>query len=399
MNHMVKSVNSLLPSIAFIRFLLICITIFSFCPKKVRSQNFDYLMVKRAIRCEDIALNAYSIVESYYNQNKLDSLDSFVKYWDMRCSGEAINKVKLLLLLTNDSIKDPDMITWIYRDLMYRSRYPGYTVNQAQWRAIQPLEYLQFVSFLQDAFQKRAKVLPKNSQEYLIADAYGNRTNFADSVQLPKYKDTEFQELYFKGGFRRRQEQNPTVLQGGIVTGIWIPTGKLSKLGIHPELGYYLGIANRNFMLDFTIAFKFLNSPNEYNARRNRTDSLLEKTRHFFGGYIGLDYSYTLINKSKNQLLLNAGIAVDGFDILEEDKDKSLKTASIWAINKNFGLTYRRILNRSTYLMVSAKYNWVNYANSGLIDLTGNPISIQVRLGFCNFDGPSREFRSHSRMH
>jgi hypothetical protein len=46
------------------------------------------------------------------------------------------------------------------------------------------------------------------------------------------------------------------------MTGILIPTGEQTQLGIHPELGFQSGIKYLGYSAQFTLIVKFLNTPN-----------------------------------------------------------------------------------------------------------------------------------------
>ena len=59
--------------------LLVVVNVF------LMGQNFDDVMVKKHLDCEDISYNSALIFERYYNENKLDSAHSILKYWQDKC--------------------------------------------------------------------------------------------------------------------------------------------------------------------------------------------------------------------------------------------------------------------------------------------------------------------------
>lgn len=168
------------------------------------------------------------------------------------------------------------------------------------------------------------------------------------------------------------------------VTGIWIPTGKLKKLGSHPELGFQMGAKHKKMNYDLIMAFKFINSPNVYYARRTKSGDSIELTNHFFGGHIGFDLGRDIYVHNGHEIQLTGGIAFDGFDALKENKDKNLKAESIWTYNFSFGLGYRYYISNSFYLGLRAKYNIVDYSLNNVVDFTGNPITVQFIIGSVN---------------
>ena len=86
--------------------------------------------------------------------------------------------------------------------------------------------------------------------------------------------------------------------------------------------------------------------------------------------------------KGKNEIQIVGGLAFDGFDALKEDKKAGLKNASASSYNFNFGIAYRYYFKNNTYLGLRVKYNIVDYTLSKVVDFTGNPISLQLSIGW-----------------
>ncbi|MBN1182676.1 MAG: hypothetical protein JXB49_10340 [Bacteroidales bacterium] len=164
----------------------------------------------------------------------------------------------------------------------------------------------------------------------------------------------------------------------GALGGVWIPTGEISKLGIHPSFGMQAGFKFSKFTTDISVAFQFLKAPENYMARRERS-SELDETNHFFGGYFGLDLGYDIKNVKTNSYRILLGGGLDGFDVFPETKDSEV--VSIWALNINFGFGYRKYLNESMYFNSQIKCNLLDYSRSGLIDYKGFPITVEIGLG------------------
>jgi hypothetical protein len=165
------------------------------------------------------------------------------------------------------------------------------------------------------------------------------------------------------------------------ITGMWIPTGDLTKLGLHPDLGFQLGSKVGKMNYDFTMRFKFINAANYYTAYRGSTPEL---TNNFFGGYIGFDLGRDVYVRNGHEIQLTGGIALDGFDVLEGDDELDIDSESILTYNFNFGLGYRYYITNSLYLGLKAKYNIVDYSLNGVTDFKGNPITVQITIGNVN---------------
>ena len=102
--------------------------------------------------------------------------------------------------------------------------------------------------------QNHLQVLAKNNEAYLIA---------------------------------RRNRRTGTA---AVSVGVWVPTGHLSRLGPHPEVGLQLGIRSKLNEYDMIYNFRFLHpTPQPYTFLR---DSILYTTHYYDGGYIGFDYTH-----------------------------------------------------------------------------------------------------------
>jgi len=161
--------------------------------------------------------------------------------------------------------------------------------------------------------------------------------------------------------------------------GIWIPMGDLALLGNHPSLGFQLGARNNSNQLDITLQFRFSKSANYYTIMRN---TAFYDINNYFGGYVGLDYTYYLVNKLNFDLGLLGGIGYDGFDITSSNYDyDELKPLSIGSFNANGGFKLNYYLTTSFYIGLQARYNFINYVNHGGTSMSGDAFSIDLIIG------------------
>jgi hypothetical protein len=150
---------------------------------------------------------------------------------------------------------------------------------------------------------------------------------------------------------------------------------------MHPDLGCMVGVKYKRINIDLTITFKFLKSQNGYYAARVHSDSSVVFTDKFFGGYFGIEGGYDLWRKNGQELQLLGGIGLDGFDAINEDKNRGYKAESTWTYNFNFGIGHRYYLSNSLYLGLRGKYNVVNYASNNVVGFSGNPITVSFVVG------------------
>ena len=122
----------------------------------------------------------------------------------------------------------------------------------------------------------------------------------------------------------------------GLMTGAWIPTGNLALLGVHPSVGGQFGIRNQHHEFDLTLQFRFAKSKDTYTVKRN--GSYYDRDA-YFGGYIGLDYSYYFLVKQSLKQASQAVWPMMVFDISGSQNDyEYLKPLSIGSFNANGGL-------------------------------------------------------------
>lgn len=372
----------------------VCITISAF------GQNFDSLLVaKKQPSCLDISYGSYLYFVEYMKENKIDTAKSLVDYWESKCGlkKEPVYRAKLLLALKtgtfNDSLLSKMSLSHIFS---YQNRmkiiessdiypydfdtpplYHKYN-SYGFYRELDSSEQ-NFDNYTRELASELKSNYPEESMEYLLTEFYSdNWDDILLKIQQPAYQESSLAKQY-KEEIERIRNMTETHLAW--ITGIWIPTGALTKIGIHPELGFQIGWKRKKMNYDFTMAFKFLKSPNDYYARRDKSSDSWELTNRFFGGYIGFDVGRDVYAKNGHELQLTGGIAFDGFDALNEDKDNNLKSASAFSYNFNFGLAYRWYMTDNSYIGLRAKYNIVDYSLSKVIDFTGNPITVQFTIG------------------
>lgn len=350
-------------------------------------QDFDNLMSKKQIDCSDIAYNSGLYFIKYVQENNLDSAKYLLEYWETKCGiREPIYRAKILLALKNnefnDSLFSEGTLNNIFNyqnrmDMIKYANYYSYDNYKSYYGFIPPGQ--EFDTYTKNLAKTLLKKYTPETIEYLIAEFYGeNSDTIFSKIQTADYGQSTLIKEYEK---TVETFVNMSEFHLSWITGVWIPTGDLKKLGTHPELGFQMGAKHKKMNYDLTISLKFINSPNDYYAKRKESGSQLELTNHFFGGYIGFDIGRDIYSKNGHELQLAGGIAFDGFDALEEDKDNDLKSASAWSYNFNFGLGYRYYLTNSFYLGLRAKYNVVDYSLNNVVDFTGHPITIQFIVG------------------
>lgn len=355
----------------------------------IAAQNFDSLMVKRQLDCSDVSYNSALLFEEYYTENKIDSAKNILAYWQGKCGlREPILRAILLIAFKENSFHDSllteGILSHVYNyqsrmDMIKYNNYFSYD-NYKPYYAYIPVGQ-EFDKFTKKSFGSLKPNYRTNQVEFVLCEFYSdNYDTIFSRLQTKEYANSIISKEYKKA-------VNTYLIMPEAhlswITGVWIPTGNIKRLGIHPELGFQLGVKHKKMNYDLTMAIKFLNSANDYYARRTKTSDL-ELTNHFLGGHIGVDVGRDIFVKKAHEIQLTCGIAFDGFDALEENKNLDLKSASIWSYNFSFGLGYRYYVTTGFYLGLRAKYNIVDYTLNNIVDFTGNPITVHFIVGSVN---------------
>jgi hypothetical protein len=181
-------------------------------------------------------------------------------------------------------------------------------------------------------------------------------------------------------------KRNQTRLNMAVSTGVWLPNGNLSTLGVHPTFGVHFGARSLRHEIDLTLQIRYLNSANTYAVKR---DGHLDSTDYYFGGYIGLDYTYYLVSKKRYDIGFLLGMGWDGFDFAPAPYDYyyydypyyNTSHVTISSFNANAGLRFNYYINHSFYIGLQGRYNAIQYSTNGGSNLSGDAVSIDLIFG------------------
>ena len=362
-------------------FFIFCLTITAFC------QDFDQMLSKKPIDCADISHNSSLLFIRYMELFETDSAKHLLNYWENKCgTREPIFRAKILLALTtgelNDDLFTESPLNQIFNyqsrmDIIKQVRYYVYDNYKSYYGYIPPNE--EFDNFTRRWASELKTHFAPESMEYVWAEFYSDDYEaILTKIQSKEFEDCLLSKKYYEvvNQYKKLPEYHISFLAG-----IWIPTGELTKIGVHPELGFQMGWKQKRFNYDFVVAFKFGNSPNEYYARRDENSDEWELTDYFFGGYVGFEVGGDLLARKNHELQAIVGAGYDGFDVLTENKEEDLKSSSTSSFNINFGISYRYYIKSNFYIGMRVRYNIVNYTLNKKIDFTGNPISIHFSIG------------------
>jgi len=361
-----------------------------FCTVSAFTQDFDKLLSRKPVDCSDISLSSSLYFIKYMSVSEIDSARHLLNYWESKCGiREPIFRARILLSLEtgefNETLWTETPFNQIFNyqsrmDLIKSARYYVYDNYKSFYGYVPPGEG--FDIFTRKWASELKTYYEPESIEYILAEFYSDDYEVIFSkLQSKTLEDCLLTKKYYE---MVNKYKNMSEFHISFLAGVWIPTGELTKIGVHPELGMQMGWKKKRINYDFTLSLKFVEAPNKYYARRDKQSDEWELTKHFFGGYVGFEVGGDLLSRKGHELQVIGGIGYDGFDVLKENKEDNLKSSSTSSFNLNFGLAYRYYINNNLYLGLKVKYNIVDYTLNKVIDFTGNPITVQFSIGIIN---------------
>jgi len=359
-----------------------------FIALQAKPQDYpDSLRVNEPVDCEWIANNSAYFIMKYFTNHDLDSAHIVLNDWETACgSSEPVTRTKILLAISehkfSEDLYDSTIVDYVLNymkriesrspEMLYRDykEYFGYIPIRGEYDF-----------FTQSVADTLLQYVFYNPLELFFSEFYANvLIDPVTEIQTDSsYSNTYLHHYYFNEVNKYAKQPD---FHLALFSGIWMPYGNAALLGNHPVIGFQAGVRKQKMIYNFTIDFKFINSPNEYYILK---DGITDTTNYFFGGYLGIDIDRELIKMNKHEIDLLGGIGYDGFETLntntEDDNPDNDDGHSVNSLNINFGLGYRYYYTRNRYIGLQGKYNFVSYNNDGGTNLLGNCLTIFLSIG------------------
>lgn len=336
------------------------------------AQDFDQQMTERSVNCSDVAVNSSRIFMQYMNEQKTDSAALILDYWENKCGlVEPVYRARILLAIENRTFNDKllgDQLLGYISDYIYT--IVTRTMDEGQ---IADTGY-KFDEYTKKWAEELLPLQADNSEEGHWCSFYaGYIHQFAKAVEAGVYPPGVLTDKY-AGAIKEVKRAWRYTLSAG--AGTWIPVGSASVLGVHPELGFQVGVKKMRFLGELDFTFRFLNAKEPYNVYHH---GITEVSKHFFGGYVGVNLGYELLKSGRHSLDIVGGIGAEGFDcITSKDKDKNVST---FVLGLNAGLRYTYTWPKGLYCSVRPYYSYADYSKSKKVDMAGNAIGLRLTFG------------------
>jgi len=354
--------------------LIFCFLFFLVIAANVsHAQSLEERMTQKHPTCTDVFLNAMNIMPDLYRHKFFDSLHTALAIWKSSCGNIPEVGCTALLLSIEESRFDERRMDSSTIDLLVNY---AYSFRHRSAPKI-PDGERKFFTFASSWAALLLKEKPLDHNEKFICQV------FAGEIDKPVTEIRNNPTTY--SSFAAILAENEKAQRTGFRTnyaflgGIWIPMGDLSLLGNHPSFGFQFGARDNVNQLDLTLQFRFSKSANPYTIKRN---TAFYDLNNYFGGYVGLDYTFYLVSKLNFDLGLLGGMGYDGFDITSDNYNyDNMKPLSIGSFNANAGFKLNYYLTTSFYIGLQARYNFINYINHGGTSMAGDAFSVDLIIG------------------
>ncbi len=340
-----------------------------------QTPNFDNLVRKRYVPCNDVAQSAGEILNSFYTQKKEDSLMLFLDYWENKCEqNNAIFALKTCLSIKNNSFSDNLIDSNFFERLKTFERKRYYIRYPYTWR----FDYTQN-KLIDSLLNKIINDVPEYNispdQKFLLF-YFTSDNNTLKELEKPIHKKTKLAQLYIN---EMERVENQLEARFGVSFGAIIPNRSLATIGVMPSLHIFFGRRLRRHHWYGNLGIDFGKSKDTLEVLYKNN---IVPTNDFLQLYVGAEYNYDFIQKKNVAMHWLGGIGYNQVSLLNSDNDFGEEAYIKRSLNLNTGLGIEYKKNNGVYGF-QARYNIVNYKRqAGETNLAGNFLEIRLLVGF-----------------
>lgn len=350
-----------------------------------QAQTFDDLILKkRYVNCLDVNFYAPEMIRSLREKNEVDSLYSFLDYWQSKCGDlESIESIRLLLDIKTANFDSTSVTDKLFSVLInYKKFY---------WREDYDLgsyEYMQLLKALQHEKHKIASNIQDtySTDESLLKDFYTSDTVTFTKIKQASRGESKLKRLYDK---EIHEALRMPEFHGALFLGYYHPFGKLDVFGPHPSVGGLFGTRQLRHTYDLVLEIRFGRSKEDYEFIYK--DDLLQDDK-WTSVYLGFEYTYDFISSKKFRFGISPGLAYNGITAVTADDNNDQEAKILRGLDVNGGLALKYSVGKNGgYAGLQARYHWVDHRNQGGTELNGNYLSVRLIFGsIFNYDRDHR---------
>jgi hypothetical protein len=344
-----------------------------------QESELERMLTRRRANCFDIHLNSVELIPRYYRENKVDSVWAVLDYWEKRCgTSEHAYRLRTLLKIKGDSL---GIRASGYKFLELAQRYRWYATeyfDSERYYDTRGVVYsTSFDSLtIEIASELKSKKLSSSIDSFYVA-LYSNEPEvwFYLDRELEEYSGLQQQYLSEVDRYNSMMDWHYE-----FIAGVWVPFGKLKLVGLHPSLGFALGVKYKKVLIDGSMIASFIDSPNEYNIIYKGNSV---STKRYFRWYLGIEGGYEVFRKKRHEIDAIGGIAYDGFQAHHvKNADNDPDAVWVGTLNLNTGLGYRFYVKNFSFIGIDVRFNYTEYRNEGGTNLSGNVLTAALKYGW-----------------
>ncbi len=354
--------------------------------------DVEDLITRHSINCQDIALSATALIPGYHQDNKTDTLQALLHYWESTCGiTEPMMRFAILWQIETNTFNED----WL------PERLPGKLLDYRE--AIESEEpvhdYFHFDEWeyhaMDEGYADFTTQMAKSLKDYddlapietFFITYYSNDFDKAMSLlENDTLEDTRLDSLYEDYA----KEVRPRgYTHAGFYFGFWNPSGSLDALGVHPQVGLVIDAVRDRALYGLSFRLGFGNTTRPYETEIGGS---YVSTTDFLQVQAGVHAGVDLLSSANYSLFIRGGAAYDAIDPKSQAHRDAGYQDNISTLNVNAGLAFHRRFERGNLFSIMVNYNLLNYNNPGRTDLSGNVLTFGVAYGIM-----TRDFESESR--
>lgn len=242
--------------------------------------------------------------------------------------------------------------------------------------------YQEFNDFTASYAAGLKDVVNKGSIEYVLCEFYSNNFKSFDSVMKTQMLSGTTMKNDYDRNLNPQTRRREMHLQ--LSTGLWMPSGSLRLVGVHPSIGVRIGTRISKFTIDYGFSFSFVKSAKTYSVLFQNAPRL---TTVFRDALFDIESGFQVWRSGNHRLYLLGGVGLEGIQPFVEPQtthNASGKVVDnykvIGSVNISTGIGHQVLISDSHALGFQLRYNSVHFKNPGGTDLSGDAWTLRVAI-------------------
>jgi hypothetical protein len=319
-------------------------------------------------------------------------------YWERKCGmNEVIYQTKFLFSILNRTFDDKTLTPDILDEIIQRNSSKK-TSNKYFYPSYRHTHYFRpDTAFIQFSTAVGRKALTKDltkTEAFLVKSYVDSNQIKLIELENEAYDNTVLQSLYKQYKKKIFQESE---FHLALLVGSFSPLGANKLLGNKFAFGTYMGYKFKGNNLGFVLDFKVGANKNTYLVV---SQGKAIETKLSTNLYLGMEYGRILKATNKSEFSILAGAGGERMTTVYADKPNNVDALFLWSPNLSSGVEFKRYYIKShafsglRYWGLQARFNYLNFVNTGGTDISGNGFSIRLIWGYVENHDKERFYKN-----